>query len=137
MHVSTRVLIIDDDEDFRSSVKSFLENQDYQVFEAASGKAGLRAILNCRPDAIIVDVMMATDDDGYGVTYSLRNLDEYADFRHTPILMVSSIEESPDERFPMSPEVEMIRPDAYLTKPLDFTRFQTVLEKELGAVLAH
>jgi len=33
--------------------------------------------------------------------------------------MLSSIEESPDERFPMAAEVDMIRPDSYLTKPID------------------
>jgi hypothetical protein len=37
--------------------------------------------------------------------------------------MVSSIEKSPDDTFTMSPEVEMIRPDAYLTKPLDIDKF--------------
>jgi hypothetical protein len=43
--------------------------------------------------------------------------------------MVSSIEESPDERFPMSAEVEMIRPDRYLTKPLDIPQFLQFLER--------
>jgi len=134
--VSAKVLIIDDDEDFRSSVKSFLKNHNYQVFEAASGKAGLDAVAKLRPDAIIVDIMMETDDGGYGVVYSLRNLDAYLACRNIPILMVSSIPDSPDERFPQSPEAEMIRPDCYLTKPLDFAKFQAMLEKELNAALA-
>jgi hypothetical protein len=42
--------------------------------------------------------------------------------------MVSSIEQCPDELFPMSPEVEMIRPDIYLAKPLDIPKFFEVLE---------
>jgi CheY-like chemotaxis protein len=133
--MSNRVLLIDDDEDFRSSVKSFLEARSFEVFEAGSGKAGLKAILKHRPEAIVVDIMMDSDDDGYGVTYSLKNLDEYAEFRHVPVIMVSSIEESPDERFAMSPEAELIRPDRYLTKPLDFDKFIGLLEKELGVAL--
>ena len=32
----------------------------------------------------------------------------------------------------MSGEVEMIRPDGYLTKPLDFPRFLELLEKAVG-----
>ena len=99
--MSTRVLLIDDDEDFRSSVRSLLENRHYQVFEAATGRDGLNAILKYRPHAIVVDVMMESDAEGYGVTYSLKNLDEYAEFKHIPVIMVSSIEESPDERFAM------------------------------------
>ena len=134
--MSARVLLIDDDEDFRSSVRSFLENRNYEVFEAASGRDGLKAILKCRPNVIVCDVMMESDAEGYGVTFSLKNLDEYADFRHTPLIMVSSIEESPDERFAMSPEAELIRPDRYLTKPLDFSRFNELLEQELGVTTA-
>jgi len=134
--MSARVLLIDDDEDFRSSVRSFLESRSYQVFEAKSGREGLSAILKNRPDAIVLDVMMESDAEGYGVTFSLKNLDEYAASRHVPIIMVSSIEESPDERFAMSPEAELIRPDRYLTKPLDFTRFLELLEKELAATMA-
>jgi two-component system response regulator MprA len=134
--MSGRVLLIDDDEDFRSSVRSFLESRNFQVFEAPTGRDGLKAVLQCQPDAIVVDVMMESDAEGYGVTYSLKNLDEYADFRHTPVIMVSSIEESPDERFALSPEAELIRPDRYLTKPLDFDKFRELLEKELGTALA-
>ena len=33
------------------------------------------------------------------------------------------LESSPDELFPRSEEVAMIRPTVYLTKPLDFARF--------------
>jgi CheY-like chemotaxis protein len=134
--MSKRVLLIDDDEDFRSSVRSLLENRKYQVFEAGSGRDGLQAILKYRPHAIILDVMMESDAEGYGVTYSLKNLDEYAEFKHIPVIMVSSIEESPDERFAMSPEAELIRPDRYLTKPLDFARFIELLERELGMAAA-
>ena len=130
--MSAKVLLIDDDEDFRSSVRSLLESRGYQVFEAASGHEGLLAILKYRPDAIVLDIMMETDAEGYGVTYSLKNLDEIAEFKYVPVIMVSSIEESPDERFRLSPEAELIRPDRYLTKPLDFARFTELLERELA-----
>lgn len=108
--MSIRVLLIDDDEDSRSSVRSFLEARNFEVFEASSGRDGLKAVQKFRPQAIVLDIMMNSDDEGYGVTYSLKSLDEYAEFRHTPVIMVSSIEESPDERFAMSPEAELIRP---------------------------
>ncbi len=130
--MSAKVLLIDDDVDFRASVKSLLESHGYNVLEASSGQEGLRMVAGHKPDAILLDVMMESTVEGYGVTYSLRYRDEYAEFRHTPIFMVSSIEESPDERFPMSAEVEMIRPDQYLTKPLDIPEFLRLLEKAVG-----
>jgi len=130
--MSATVLLIDDDSDFRAAVKSLLESQGYNVLEAPSGHEGLRMVVEHKPDAILLDIMMESSVEGYGVTHSLKYQDEYAEFRHTPIFMVSSIEESPDERFPMSAEVEMIRPDRYLTKPLDIPAFLQLLEKAVG-----
>jgi CheY-like chemotaxis protein len=119
MDVHSKVLIIDDDLDFRVSVRSLLESRGYEVIEAESGHEGLQKIIQHKPDIILLDIMMESTSEGYGITYSLRYSDEYAAFRHIPIVMVSSIEESPDERFPMSPEAELIRPDFYLSKPVD------------------
>jgi CheY-like chemotaxis protein len=134
--MSAKVLLIDDDQDFRASVKYLLERSGYGVAEADSGHAGLLKVLEYRPDVIVLDVMMESSTEGYGVTYALKYLDEYAEFRSIPVFMVSSIEESPDERFPMSAEVEMIRPDRYLTKPLDIPRFLQLLEKAVAASVA-
>jgi CheY-like chemotaxis protein len=131
--MSAKVLLIDDDSDFRAAVKSLLEGHGYDVLEASSGHEGLRMVVEHKPDAILLDIMMETTVEGYGVTHSLRYLDEYIEFRHIPIFMVSSIEESPDERFPMSAEVEMIRPDRYLTKPLDIPELLRFLETAVGA----
>ena len=131
--MSAKVLLIDDDTDFRAAVKSLLESHGYHVLEASSGQEGLRMVAEHKPDAILLDIMMETTVEGYGVTHSLRYGDEYAEFRQTPIFMVSSIEESPDERFPMSAEVEMIRPDYYLAKPLNIPEFLRLLEKKVGA----
>ncbi len=127
-----KVLVIDDDSDFRTSVRVLLESRGYEVLEAASGHEGLRMVLERKPDVILLDIMMETTSEGYGVTYSLKYADEYAAFRNIPVLMISSIEESPDERFPMSPEVEMIRPDRYLSKPLDIPRFLELVEKSVA-----
>ena len=131
--MSAKILVIDDDQDFRTAVRSLLESQGYEVLEAASGHEGLQMVVRHNPDAILLDIMMETTVEGYGVTYALKYQDEYADFRQLPVFMVSSIEESPDERFPMSAEVEMIRPDLYLTKPLDIPAFLQMLEKAVGA----
>jgi CheY-like chemotaxis protein len=130
--MSAKVLLIDDDSDFRAAVKSLLESHGYLVLEASSGHEGLRMVAERKPDVIFLDVMMETTVEGYGVTHSLRYRDEYAEFRNIPIFMISSIEEGPDERFPMSAEVEMIRPDRYLTKPLDIPKLLQLLEKAVG-----
>lgn len=131
--MSAKVLLIDDDSDFRAAVKSLLESHGYEVIEASSGHEGLPMVVAQKPDVILVDIMMETAVEGYGITHSLRFRDEYAEFRNIPIFMISSIEESPDDRFPMSAEVDLIRPDRYLTKPLDIPGFLRLLEEAVGA----
>jgi CheY-like chemotaxis protein len=127
------VLLIDDDSDFRAAVKPLLESHGYKVLEASSGDEGLRMVTEQKPDVILLDIMMETTVEGYAITYSLRYRDEYAEFRKIPIFMMSSIEEGPDERFPMSAEVALIRPDGYLTKPLNIPELLRLLEKAVGA----
>ena len=129
MAAGIKVLVIDDDQDFRASLRPVLETRGYTVIEADSGEEGLRKLVEQRPNVIILDIMMESSAEGYGVTQAIKWQEAYRDFRETPILMVSSIQESPDERFPMASEVDMIRPDTYLSKPLNIPRFLEVLEK--------
>jgi CheY-like chemotaxis protein len=111
------------------SVRSLLEAEGYAVVAATSGREGLRRLLDVRPDVVLLDVMMESTTEGYGVSELIKHGEEYAAVRDVPILMVSSIQESPDERFPRSPDVDMIRPDRYITKPLDIPRFLEILAK--------
>jgi two-component system OmpR family response regulator len=129
MAKAAKILVIDDDEDFRASLRAFLEKEGYSVVEAGSGKAGFNQVIQHKPDAIILDIMMETVDEGYGVTGSLRFQEQYKNYRDVPIVMVSSILETPLERYPYSALVDMIQPNFYLTKPLDFQELLQVLEK--------
>ncbi len=118
-----KILIIDDDDDFRASLRPVLEGEGYLVFEGKSGHEGLALLVEQNPDAIVLDIMMETNEEGYGVNQAIKFKDEYKQYRGTPIVMVSSIQETPDDRFPRAVEVDMIRPDAYFTKPVDLDRF--------------
>lgn len=124
-----RVLIIDDDEDYRTSIRSFLEAEGFQVESAACGREGLELARALRPDAIILDIMMESTTEGYVVNQSLKYCLEYEGCADTPVIMCSSIEHSPDELFPRAEEVGMIRPDAYLTKPLDLQQLLDTLRR--------
>jgi hypothetical protein len=54
----------------------------------------------------------------------------------TPLIMVSSIDATPDELFPRSEELGVIRPDFYLTKPLDIPRFLEIVRRLVPRVVA-
>jgi CheY-like chemotaxis protein/osmotically-inducible protein OsmY len=124
-----KVLVIDDDDDFRASVRPVLESAGYAVFEGREMREGLAQLVAQDPDVIVLDIMMESIEEGYGVNQAIKFQDEYKKYHSTPIVMVSSIQETPDDRFPRAPELAMIEPDAYLTKPLDMERFLEVVER--------
>lgn len=127
-----KILIIDDDEDFRISIRTLLESHNYKVIEAESGKQGLEMLKKQRPDLIVLDIMMETIDEGYLLNQFIKFQKEYEEFKKLPILMVSSIQQDPLSRFPAAAgEVEMITPDYYLTKPVDIPRFLAMVKKLL------
>ncbi len=124
MSHAPRILIIDDDADFRTSVSSLLESRGWEVVQADSGREG--------PDLILLDIMLECCSEGYGVNQAIKWREEFRPYRHIPIVMVSSIAQQPDELFPLAGEVEMIRPDYYVTKPLDIPAFLETVQRALA-----
>lgn len=127
-----KVLIIDDDFDFRSSLSEILESQGYAVVLAASGKEGLQKVISEKPNLIVLDIMMENEWMGYEVNQKIKFRDEFEAVKHIPILMVSSIQRDPFSMFYHATEVGMVTPDGYLTKPLDIPRFLDKVSKLTG-----
>jgi two-component system, OmpR family, alkaline phosphatase synthesis response regulator PhoP len=118
-----KVLIIDDDKDYIRSVKALLEGEGYEVSCAMSGSEGLEKAISAQPDLIVLDVMMENMWAGYEVSQTLKFRSGYESVRRVPIVMVSSIEQHPAERFARSSDPSMVGPDVYMTKPLDVKAF--------------
>ncbi len=124
MDTRKRVLVIDDDDDFRAVVRTLLLSAGYEVLEAASGREGLEQLADVRPDVVVLDVMMESPYEGYGVNQAIKFQPGYEELRGVPIIMVSSVQQGPEELFlKAEAEAGMVRPDRYLTKPLDVPRF--------------
>lgn len=67
---TTNILIIEDDESIRDSVKILLESEDFFVSEAPSGEQGL-SMLNKDTDLVILDIMLP-GMSGYKVCEEIR-----------------------------------------------------------------
>jgi CheY-like chemotaxis protein len=52
------ILLIDDEQPFRSVLKQVLQNAGYEVVEAANGAEGIRSFLEKPADMIITDIIM-------------------------------------------------------------------------------
>ena len=67
-----RVLLVDDDKDLVGSFKVVFEANGFDVVTAHNGTDGLAQVTAQRPDAIVLDVMMDTDTEGFNVAYKLE-----------------------------------------------------------------
>ncbi len=53
-----RILVIDDDTQFRSMIRTLLERQGHDVLEAPDGEAGIRLFEDQGADLIVTDIVM-------------------------------------------------------------------------------
>jgi DNA-binding response OmpR family regulator len=86
MAKGANILIIEDDRDLVNSMRVIFESVNYKVRTAYNGKEGFDQIEKKKPDLIILDVMMATDTEGFDLAFKLRN---HADYKSIPIIMVT------------------------------------------------
>src|ERR1700730_5240880 len=87
-----KILVVDDEEQIRKLVGTFLERRGYSVRTARNGAEALRAISDERPDLIVTDVAMP-DVDGIALTQQLRASHLTA---RLPIIMLSAHKETGD-----------------------------------------
>ncbi len=66
-----RILVIDDESSIRRLLRIMLEQNDYEVEEAADGDEGLKKIRSNPPDLIITDLIMP-DKEGIETIMELR-----------------------------------------------------------------
>jgi chemotaxis protein histidine kinase CheA/ActR/RegA family two-component response regulator len=118
-----RVLLVEDSDIVRESLRRLLVDAGYQVTTAVDGQAGLELARSQRFDLVSTDVMMPRLD-GYELTRALRALPEYRD---VPIVMVTSRGERIDRVRGFDAGV-----DEYITKPHDRQLLLRAVKKLLG-----
>lgn len=103
-----RVLIIEDDTNWRMWVESHMEAAGHTVETAKDGEAGLTVAARFRPELILCDIEMP-GLDGFGVLRAVRQRPALAG---TPFIFLTSRHMRTDQRQGMS-----LGADDYLTKP--------------------
>ncbi|MEU8032381.1 response regulator transcription factor [Streptomyces sp. NPDC049099] len=83
---AARVLVVDDDPEVRAALEDGLALEGFTVRGAADGHAGLAAVADWEPDALVLDVMMPVVD-GLAVCRQLRALGD-----RTPILVLTALD---------------------------------------------
>ncbi len=128
-----KILIIDDDPDYCSSVQTLLQNEGFAVCCASTGSEGLAKAISEKPDLIVLDIMMENMWAGYEVNQTLKFRSGFESARRIPVVMVSSVQLHPAERFAGSEDASRVCPDVYMTKPLDISKFLDTLRSLLSS----
>ncbi|MCP4746692.1 MAG: response regulator [Desulfobacteraceae bacterium] len=66
-----RILIVDDDEQFRLMLRRVLEKEGYEVHEAVDGRQAIASFRRLRTDLIITDIIMP-EKEGVETIVALR-----------------------------------------------------------------
>ncbi|HXF68347.1 MAG TPA: response regulator [Thermoflexus sp.] len=104
-----RVLVVEDDQDFRALLVAVLSRARYQVETASDGFSALEKARRDRPDLILLDVMLP-DLSGFEVCRQLRALQH---LRSVPIIMLTAMGRIEDKLKGIE-----VGADDYLTKPV-------------------
>jgi len=118
-----RVLIIDDEEEFGSLIKTGLETRsDFEVFIATTGKEGYEIARVVKPDIILLDITMP-GMDGFQVLEKLKNDKNTV---AVPVIMLTAREDVEYKR-----KASQLFNEAYLTKPVEFAVLKSTIEDVL------
>lgn len=110
-----KILIIDDDADMVEAIRIVLESKGYKVISANEGDAGYKKAEAEKPDLVILDVMMRTKDQGFQVSYKLKNNPE---LYMIPILMLTSVGRETGFRFNKETDEDYLPVDELVEKPI-------------------
>lgn len=113
----TTVLVIDDDPSVRDLMVRYLSKEGFRVETAANGQEGLYLAQTLHPDAITLDVMMPKMD-GWSVLSALKTTPDLADI---PVIVLTMVDDK-HRGFALGAA-------DYLTKPIDYKRLATLLNK--------
>ncbi len=111
-----RVLLVEDDDAARATIRQMLTRDGWKVTEAGNGREALERLEDGRPDAIVLDLMMP-EMDGFEFLAHLRN---HAQWRTVPVLVATAAELSEEDLVRLNGQVvQVIRkigqsPDALL-----------------------
>lgn len=125
----SRILLVDDEEDILTVLKTRLEKNDYEVSTAQDGLEALNKVRKEKPDLIILDIMLPKMD-GFKVCSHLK-LD--SSFKDIPIIMFTAKTQSQDVMLS-----QQIGADAYIVKPFEpkvlFGKIQELLEAKKNRI---
>lgn len=124
-----RILIVDDDPDFRDSTSTFLNSKSYIIETASNKNEAMKKVTQFKPDLILLDIMMDRLDDGFTICYKLKHDPA---LKHIPIITISAITEETGFRYSPKTDGENFEADDYIEKPIKLNNLLQRIKVLLG-----
>src|SRR5689334_1726384 len=109
------ILVVDDDADFRTGLRTALEMKGYQVEEAANGEEALLKLLEKPPLLVLLDLQMPVMN-GREMLQRMRSTPELKD---VPVVIISG--------FGFEWEAELMGAQGYIGKPFEPEELQKTI----------
>ncbi len=123
MDTKKTIMVVDDNPDIITIVKTILEGRGYTVFSASSGPELLNMLPDHKPDLIILDIMMP-EMDGLEVLTRLKGKTESATI---PVILLTAKVQYEDVLGGYK-----LGADYYITKPFTSTQLVNGINLLLG-----
>ena len=123
MDTQRTIMVVDDNPDIITIVKTILEGKGYQVLSASSGQELLNLLTDRKPDLIILDIMMP-EMDGLEVLGRLKAVAETASI---PVILLTAKVQYEDVLGGYK-----LGADYYITKPFTSTQLVNWINLLLG-----
>jgi len=98
------VLVVDDDEIMRESVRRVLEQEKWQVMGASNGRLALDRLAESTPDVIVLDLLMP-EMDGFEFLVKMR---ERPEWHEVPVLVLTAKDLSVEDQQRLNGYVERV-----------------------------
>jgi CheY-like chemotaxis protein len=122
------VLVVDDDAETRTMLRRMLEKGGWRVSEAPDGGAGLEAMREVGPDAVLLDLMMP-EMDGFQVLDEVLASDR---LRSIPIVVVTAKDLSADERLRLDRQVTRVMEKGRYRKDELLSHVRSLIERSIS-----
>lgn len=118
---SRKFLIIDDEQGIIEEVRSFFEEEGYEVFTADSVREGIELMERIRPDVLLLD-MKLPDGSGIDVLQVTKDISS-----KTKVIVCTGYVDQQ-----IIDEAERLGRDAFLQKPFNLLVLKEEIERLLG-----
>jgi len=127
----SHILLVEDDPDFRLTMKQSLQDSGFTVTEAESEQQAYEMARRNNFDLAIVDLMLENTDSGFTLCYHFKQ-----DYPKMPLILLSSSTSDMNIDFSMESACERswIKADTLLNKPIRFEQLLYAVQRLLGCL---